>query len=135
MTPLCPVYEEPVKNQGRTFEYETCRQIIIFFTIADASPYIALPAMTEQPNKQFIGDKGPHVRDPRPNHPPLDSQRRTVFQLDANVLTADASGLTKVEDKAPAGQVEAGRKVFVVMQNDGSDAAAVVIGAEDVKPP
>jgi hypothetical protein len=46
------------------------------------------------------------------------------------VLTADASGLTKVEDKAPAGQVEAGRKVFVVMQNDGSDAAAVVIGAE-----
>jgi hypothetical protein len=91
--------------------------------------------MTEQPNKQFIGDKGPHVRDPRPNHPPLDSQRRTVFQLDANVLTADASGLTKVEDKAPAGQVEAGRKVFVVMQNDGSDAAAVVIGAEDVKPP
>ena len=50
-------------------------------------------------------------------------------------MTADASGLTKVEDKAPAGQVEAGRKVFVVMQNDGSDAAAVVIGAEDVKPP
>jgi hypothetical protein len=75
------------------------------------------------------------VRDPRPNHPPLDSQRRTVFQLDANVLTADASGLTKVEDKAPAGQVEAGSKVFVVMQSDGSDAAAVVIGAEDVKPP
>ena len=75
------------------------------------------------------------MRDPRPNHPPLDSQRRTVFQLDANVLTADASGLTEVEDKAPAGQVDVGRKVFVVMRNDGSEAAAVVIGAGGVKPP
>lgn len=38
-------------------------------------------------------------------------------------------------DKAPADQLAAGRKVFIVMKKDGSEAAAVVIGAEGVKPP
>ena len=37
--------------------------------------------------------------------------------------------------KAPAGELAVGRKVFVVMKKDGSEAAAVVIGAEGVKPP
>lgn len=37
--------------------------------------------------------------------------------------------------KAPADQLAVGRKVFVVMKKDGSEAAAVVIGAEGVKPP
>lgn len=38
-------------------------------------------------------------------------------------------------DKSPADQLAVGRKVFVVMNKDGSEAAAVVIGAEGVKPP
>ena len=38
-------------------------------------------------------------------------------------------------DKAPADHLAVGRKVFIVMKKDGSEAAAVVIGAEGVKPP
>jgi hypothetical protein len=38
-------------------------------------------------------------------------------------------------DKAPADQLAVGRKVFIVMNKDGSEAAAVVIGAEGVEPP
>jgi hypothetical protein len=37
--------------------------------------------------------------------------------------------------KAPADQFVVGRKVFVVMKKDVAEAAAVVIGAEGVKPP
>jgi hypothetical protein len=37
--------------------------------------------------------------------------------------------------KAPADQLVVGRKVFVVMKKDVPEAAAVVIGAEGVKPP
>ena len=37
--------------------------------------------------------------------------------------------------KAPADQLAIGRKVFIVMKKDGSEASAVVIGAEGVKPP
>jgi hypothetical protein len=37
--------------------------------------------------------------------------------------------------KAPAGQLAVGRKVFIVMKKDVPEAAAVVIGAEGVKPP
>ena len=37
--------------------------------------------------------------------------------------------------KAPAGQLAVGRKVFVVMKKDAPEAAAVVVGAEGVKPP
>jgi hypothetical protein len=39
MTPLCPVCEEPMKEHGRAFQCEPCRQIIIFFAVSDASPY------------------------------------------------------------------------------------------------
>jgi hypothetical protein len=38
-------------------------------------------------------------------------------------------------DKAPADQLAVGRKVFIVMKKDAAEAAAVVIGAEGVKPP
>jgi len=38
-------------------------------------------------------------------------------------------------DKAPPDQLAVGRKVFIVMKKEGSEAAAVVIGAEGVKPP
>jgi hypothetical protein len=37
--------------------------------------------------------------------------------------------------KAPADQLAVGRKVFIVMKKDSPEAAAVVIGAEGVKPP
>jgi hypothetical protein len=37
--------------------------------------------------------------------------------------------------KAPDGQLVVGRKVFIVMKKDVAEAAAVVIGAEGVKPP
>jgi hypothetical protein len=37
--------------------------------------------------------------------------------------------------KAPADQLAVGRKVFVVMKKDAPEAAAVVVGAEGVKPP
>ena len=38
-------------------------------------------------------------------------------------------------DKASADQLAVGRKVFIVMKKDAPEAAAVVIGAEGVKPP
>ena len=38
-------------------------------------------------------------------------------------------------DKAPPDQLAVGRQVFIVMKKEGSEAAAVVIGAEGVKPP
>jgi len=37
--------------------------------------------------------------------------------------------------KAPPDQLAVGRQVFIVMKKEGSEAAAVVIGAEGVKPP
>jgi hypothetical protein len=37
--------------------------------------------------------------------------------------------------KAPLDQLAVGRQVFIVMKKEGSEAAAVVIGAEGVKPP
>jgi hypothetical protein len=46
-----------------------------------------------------------------------------------------ASATVVAFDKAPADQLAVGRTVFVVMKKDGSEAAAVVIGAEGVKPP
>jgi hypothetical protein len=51
MTPPCPVCEEPMKERGRTFQCEPCRQIVIFFTVSDASPYIALALETVKPNE------------------------------------------------------------------------------------
>jgi hypothetical protein len=50
-------------------------------------------------------------------------------------ITIPASATVVGFDKAPADQLRAGRLVFVVLKNDGSEAAAVVIGAEGVKPP
>jgi len=50
-------------------------------------------------------------------------------------ITIPTSAAVVAFDKAPADQLAAGRKVFVVMKKDGSEAAAVVIGAEGVKPP
>ena len=43
-------------------------------------------------------------------------------------ITIPASATVVAFDKAPADQLAVGRKVFVVMKKDGSEAAAVVIG-------
>jgi hypothetical protein len=53
-------------------------------------------------------------------------------------ISVPASATVVFIDKATPDQLQAGRKVFIVMkkENDGStDAIAVVIGAEGVKPP
>jgi hypothetical protein len=42
MTPLCPVCAEPMKPNGRAFQCEPCRQIIIFLGVLDALPYLEL---------------------------------------------------------------------------------------------
>jgi hypothetical protein len=41
MIPLCPACCEPMKKQGRAFQCAPCREIIVFFAVSDASPYIA----------------------------------------------------------------------------------------------
>jgi hypothetical protein len=50
-------------------------------------------------------------------------------------ITIPTSATVVAFDKAPADQLASGRMVFVVMKKDSSEAAAVVIGAEGVKPP
>ena len=50
-------------------------------------------------------------------------------------ITIPTSATVVAFDKAPPDQLAVGRKVFIVMKKDGSEAAAVVIGAEGVKPP
>ena len=50
-------------------------------------------------------------------------------------ITIPTSVTVVAFDKAPADQLAVGRKVFIVMKKDDSEAAAVVIGAEGVKPP
>ena len=50
-------------------------------------------------------------------------------------ITIPTSATVVAFDKAPADQLAIGRKVFIVMKKDGSEAAAVVIGAEGLKPP
>jgi hypothetical protein len=42
MTPLCPACREPMEERGRAFQCEPCREIIIFFAVSDASPYVAV---------------------------------------------------------------------------------------------
>jgi hypothetical protein len=50
-------------------------------------------------------------------------------------ITIPAGATVVAFDKAPADQLAVGRKVFVVMNKDRTEAAAVVIGADGVKPP
>jgi tRNA(Ile2) C34 agmatinyltransferase TiaS len=52
MTPLCPVCKESMKEHGRTFQCEPCRQIIIFFHVSGASPYIPIGSERELPEKE-----------------------------------------------------------------------------------
>jgi hypothetical protein len=50
-------------------------------------------------------------------------------------ITIPTSATVVAFNKAPADQLAVGRKVFIVMKKDAPEAAAVVIGAEGVKPP
>ncbi len=75
-------------------------------------------------------------------HYPWDLESEPNMMTNANIAKVEEVGTDRVLsaavvafDKAPADQLAAGRKVFVVMKKDGSEAAAVVIGAEGVKPP
>jgi hypothetical protein len=36
----CPACEKPMKEIGSAFHCEPCREIIIFFAVSDASPYV-----------------------------------------------------------------------------------------------
>jgi hypothetical protein len=44
-----------MKEQGRVFECEPCREIIIFFAVSDASPYIALAAVDRAAKRDSPG--------------------------------------------------------------------------------
>jgi hypothetical protein len=90
-------------------------------------------------------------------HYPWDLEAKPNMMTNANISKIDAVGadrVVKVEYKggeqtisiptdatvvsfvkAPAGELVVGRKVFVVMKKDVPEAAAVVIGAEGIKPP
>ena len=60
---------------------------------------------------------------------------RLNYARGEQTITIPTNATVVAFDKAPADQLAVGRKVFVVMKKDGSEAAAVVIGAEGVKPP
>ena len=60
---------------------------------------------------------------------------RLNYARGEQTITIPTSATVVAFDKAPADQLAVGRKVFVVMKKDGPEAAAVVIGAEGVKPP
>jgi hypothetical protein len=60
---------------------------------------------------------------------------RLNYSRGEQTITIPTSTTVVAFDKAPADQLAVGRKVFVVMKKDSSEAAAVVIGAEGVKPP
>jgi hypothetical protein len=57
------------------------------------------------------------------------------FKGGEQTITVPTSATVVAFDNAPAGQLETGRKVFVVMKKDGSEVSAVVIGAEGMEPP
>ena len=90
-------------------------------------------------------------------HYPWDLESRPNMMTNANISKVEEAGTDRVLilnykggeqtitipttatvvafNKAPADQLAVGRKVFIVMKKDGSEAAAVVVGAEGVKPP
>jgi tRNA(Ile2) C34 agmatinyltransferase TiaS len=56
MTPHCPMCDEPMKEHGRVFLCEPCRQIIIFLVVSETSPYVvslgAAVASNEKPRHE-----------------------------------------------------------------------------------
>ncbi len=90
-------------------------------------------------------------------HYPWDLEARPNMMTNANISKVEQAGTDRVLilnykggeqtisippnttvvafGKAPPDQLAVGRQVFIVMKKEGSEAAAVVIGAEGVKPP
>jgi len=60
---------------------------------------------------------------------------RLSYKGGEQTITVPTSATVVAFNKAPADQLATGRMVFVIMKKDSSEAAAVVIGAEGVKPP
>jgi hypothetical protein len=48
MTPVCPVCAEPMQQNGRAFQCEPYWQIVIFFKVSDASPYLETKRQSSQ---------------------------------------------------------------------------------------
>jgi hypothetical protein len=42
MTPRCLECDKPMKEHGRAFRCEPCRQFIVFFEAPETSPFLAL---------------------------------------------------------------------------------------------
>jgi hypothetical protein len=60
---------------------------------------------------------------------------RVNYKGGEQTITIPTDATVVAFNKAPADQLAVGRKVFIVMKKDSPEAAAVVIGAEGVKPP
>ena len=52
MTPHCPVCNEPMKQHGRVYQCEPCRQIIIFLDVSGCTPYTASCGAPMAPNEK-----------------------------------------------------------------------------------
>jgi hypothetical protein len=60
--PLCPACNEPMKEYGRAFRCEPCRQIVAFYKMPARSPYFLLstPTATNGPtHDDFRTNIGP----------------------------------------------------------------------------
>jgi tRNA(Ile2) C34 agmatinyltransferase TiaS len=50
--PLCPACNEPMKEHGRAFRCEPCRQIIAFYKVPTRSPYISMTSGRQRLDKE-----------------------------------------------------------------------------------
>jgi hypothetical protein len=63
MTPLCPVCDKPMKEHGRAFRCEPCQQIMIFFSVSDASPYLAGKPLEPEAETTGLAKRSPRSID------------------------------------------------------------------------
>ncbi len=64
-----------------------------------------------------------------------DRELKLNYKGGEQTIDVPANAAIVAFDKCGPDRLTAGRKVFVILKNDSKDAAAVVIGAEGVKPP
>jgi hypothetical protein len=55
MKPICPACDKSMKEHGRAFRCEPCREIIIFFKVSNASPYLLASPMIPLPTSNLPG--------------------------------------------------------------------------------
>jgi hypothetical protein len=60
MTPRCPVCNEPMKEDGRAFVCKPCRQILIFFPVAEGSAL--WPSAIIEPSQEPLQDPRPQKK-------------------------------------------------------------------------